>query len=332
MTEATASDVNRTPVIHTHVILGAGPVGRAVAAALNARGIEPTVITRSGTAIPGTVSRRADLTDGDAAIAAVAGATVVYQCAQPAYDRWPEEFPRLQRNAVAAAARAGAVLAVAENLYGYAPPTGPLSEVLPLDSTTRKGAVRAAMWRELEDAHQAGVVRVVAARASDFFGPGVTNSAVGDRFFKALMAGKRIQVVGDPDRLHTYTYAPDFGEALVRLSDTPTSWGSAWHVPNAPTVTTREFAALAGSIASRPAQLRRIADWQLRLVGRFVPALNEIVELLYEFQNDWVVDDSRYVALLGGHATSLEDALRATIDSLTTSSERPAGTGVKAAA
>jgi nucleoside-diphosphate-sugar epimerase len=302
----------------SHVVLGAGPVGRAVVAALTSRGIEPAVVTRSGASVPGAASRRADLADPVQADEAVAGAEVVFQCAQPAYHRWPEEFPQLQARAVAAATSAGALLVVAENLYGYGPGPGPahgtLTQDLPLTATTRKGMVRAQMWRDLEAAHQAGRLRVVAARASDFFGPGVEDSAVGQRFFGPLARGKVVRVAGDPDRLHTYTYVPDFGEAMVRLSETPEAWGRAWHVPNAPTITTRTFAEQAAELAGTRPRLRGTPRWQLRLVGRFVPAVGEVVEMLYEFDEDFVVDHTPYAALLGDHATPLDEALAATLE------------------
>lgn len=297
----------------THVVLGAGPVGRAVAAALVARGIEPAVVTRSGAAVAGATSRVADITDPVQAAAAVAGAEVVFQCAQPEYHRWPQEFPALQAGIVDAAASAGALLVVAENLYGYGPHDGPLTEDLPLVATTRKGAVRAQMWRDLEAAHAAGRLRVVAGRASDFFGPVVEGSAVGDRFFGPLAKGKAAEVAGDPDRRHTYTYVGDFGEALVRLSETPSTWGRAWHVPNAPTVTTRALAEQAAALAGTTARLRTFARWQLRLVGLFVPAVRETVEMLYEFEEDFVVDHSAYAALCGDHATPLAESLAATV-------------------
>jgi nucleoside-diphosphate-sugar epimerase len=296
-----------------HVVLGAGPVARSVVAALVDRGIQPAVVTRSGTSIPGAVSRRADIGDADALAATVSGAQVIYQCAQPPYHRWPQEFPPLQDRVLAAAESSGALLVAAENLYGYAPPSGPLTEDLPLGATTRKGAVRAAMWHQLAEAHRSGRVRTVAARASDFFGPGVTASAVGDRFFGPLVAGKAVQVLGDPDRLHTYTYVVDFGEALVRLSETPTTWGQAWHVPNAPTTTTRAFAERAAAIAGTAARLKPVKPWQLRLAGVFVPALREMEELRYEFERDWVVSHERYAAVLGDHATDLDVALGATV-------------------
>ncbi|HMQ26044.1 MAG TPA: hypothetical protein PKA98_08650, partial [Acidimicrobiales bacterium] len=227
--------------------------------------------------------------------------------------RWPEEFPALQAGIVDAAEAAGALLVVAENLYGYGPHDGSLTEDLPLAATTRKGRVRAEMWEALEAAHDAGRLRVVAGRASDFFGPGVEGSAVGDRFFGPLVKGKAAEAAGDPDRLHSYTYVADFGEALVRLSETPAAWGRAWHVPNAPTVSTRALAARAAALAGTQGRVRAFARWQLRLVGLFVPAVREMVEMLYEFEEDFVVDHSAYAAVCGDHATPLDESLAATV-------------------
>jgi hypothetical protein len=53
---------------------------------------------------------------------------------------------------------------------------------------------------------------------------GVRAAAVGERFFGPLVAGKPVQIVGNPDLLHTHTYVPDFGEAMVRLSEMPEAW------------------------------------------------------------------------------------------------------------
>jgi len=330
--------VNQLPA--THVVLGAGPVGRSVAAALANRGVTPAVVTRSGTAVPGAASAVADISDPAQAAAAVAGAQVVFQCTSPAYHQWPAKFPALQASVVDAAAAAGALLVVAENLYGYGPGTGLLTEDRPLTATTRKGAVRARLWQDLAAAHQAGRLRVVAGRASDFYGPGVgAGSVVGDRFFGALLRGKPAEVLGDPDRLHTYTYIADFGEALVALSETGATWGRAWHVPSAPAVTTRSFAAQATDLAGVAVpgtgpRLRRLAPWQLRLVGLGVPAVREMPEMMYQFEQDWVVDYSAYAAAVGGRPTPMRTALAATVAAQASAAQpaaAPSGAEVPAA-
>jgi nucleoside-diphosphate-sugar epimerase len=293
------------------------------------------VVTRSGTAVPGASSRTADISDPAQAAAAVAGAQVVFQCTSPAYHQWPAKFPALQASVVDAAAAAGALLVVAENLYGYGPGTGLLTEDRPLTAATRKGAVRARLWQDLAAAHQAGRLRVVAGRASDFYGPGVgAGSVVGDRFFGALLRGKPAEVLGDPDRLHTYTYIADFGEALVALSETESTWGRAWHVPSAPAVTTRSFAAQAADLAGVAVpdagpRLRRLPAWQLRLVGLGVPAVREMPEMMYQFEQDWVVDYSAYAAAVGGRATPMRTALAATVAAQASAAQPAAPSGAE---
>jgi len=293
------------------LVLGAGPLGRAIVASLVARGHHPVVVTRSGTPVDGAESRRADLTDPAAARAALADATIVFSTAQPAYHRWVEEFPALQASIVQAAQAADVALIVAENLYGYGPHDGPLTEDLPMRPTTRKGTVRAEMWQTLLDASTRGELQMAAVRGSDFVGPGVEGSAFGTRFFDPLRRGKPAQAMGDVDALHSVTFVPDFGEALVRVAEDDTSWGRAWHVPCAPAVSQRRLAEIAASTIGRTGTIKSAPVSMLRLVGVFVKPVREMVEMRYEFEEDFVVDSSAFTAHFGMQATPLEEALGA---------------------
>ena len=296
-----------------HVVLGAGPVGRAVVARLVESGSTPTVVTRSGTGLPGATARRADIAVPDELTAATEGADVVYQCAQPEYHRWPQEFPPLQSGIIDAVSRSDSLLVVVENLYGYGPVDGSLTETLPLRASTRKGAVRARMHLDLVEAHQAGRIRMVVARASDFFGPHVDGSAFGERFVSQIAAGKKVDVLGDPDALHSVTYVPDLAAAMVELPQAPQAWGRAWHVPNAPAVTQRELVAIAARAAGTEPTVRRVARWQLKALGMFSAPMRETVEMAYEFEHDFVVDHSDYAQHFGDHATPLAAAFSATM-------------------
>ena len=298
-----------------HVVLGSGPVGRAVVADLVGQGIAPTVVTRSGTSVSGANTRRADITDPDQLATAVDGADVVYQCAQPAYHRWQEEFPTLQAGVIDAVATSGSLLVVVENLYGYGPVDGELTDDLPLRADTKKGAVRARMYLDLVEAHQAGRIRMVVARASDFFGPHVDGSAFGERFISQVTAGKKVDLLGDPEALHSVTFVPDLAATMVRLASAPESWGRAWHVPNAPAVTQREFVEIAARAAGTRPTIRRVARWQLRALGMFSAPMRETIEMAYEFEHDFVVDSSDYADHFGDHSTPLADAIAVTMRS-----------------
>ena len=69
----------------------------------------------------GTDWRAAVVTGPQAAADAAKGASAVYQRVNAPYTRWPERFPPLQRGALAAAGRTGALLVVLENLDGCGP-------------------------------------------------------------------------------------------------------------------------------------------------------------------------------------------------------------------
>ncbi len=284
------------------VVLGAGPLGRAVAEALVARGHPVRIVSRTGTGVPGAEAVAADLHDPAQAIAACAGAGAVFQCAAPPYHRWPDLFPGLQDNAIRAAARAGAVLVVAENLYGYGV-AGTLHEGLPLVATTRKGRVRAAMSVRLAEAHGRGEVRVVAGRAADFFGPRVRVSVLGERVWPALLAGRRIGWAGDPDALHSVTFVPDFARALIRLSAEPAAWGRAWHVPSPPARSPRAILAAAAAAAGLPPPRLGRTPWlMLRAVGLMIPAAGEIVEMAYAYDAPQIMRDDAFRTAFGAAA------------------------------
>ena len=157
--------------------------------------------------------------------------------------KWPELFPPLQQAVLSAAERTDALLVSLENLYGYGPPGDkPMTEDLPLVATTVKGRTRAAMTRDLLAAEAAGRVRVAIGRASDFFGAGVTESTLGKRVFANALAGRRVDFLGNPDLLHTYSYVPDIAVGLATLGTDARAVGEVWHLPGPETVTTRAFA------------------------------------------------------------------------------------------
>ena len=295
------------------VVLGAGPVGRAVAAALVSRGHGPLVVTRSGTDVPGASTAQADVSSPVEAKSVLADASIVFQCSQPPYHRWEAEFPAMQRSILTGCAASGAPLVAVENLYGHGEGSGVMTESTPLRPTTRKGKVRAELWDALHVAHRSGLVPTAAVRASDFFGPGVLASAFGERFFGPLVAGKKVSLMGPPEHRHAITYVRDLAEALVAVASDADSWGRAWIAPTAPARRMGEIVELAAAAAGVAPRSRVVAPWQLRLVGRFVPDAGEVVEMLYQFHDDFDVDSSAAEDRFGLSPTPLDTAIAETI-------------------
>lgn len=309
-----------TPTPDLHVIFGSGPLGQAVLRELLKRGRRVRVVNRRGElhpVLPGAYDAvevvRADADDPAAAQAAAHGAAVVYQCAQPEYHAWVDKFPPLQTSILDAAATAGAKLIVGDNLYMYGEVSGAIHEGLPNAAHTRKGRLRAQLAEAVLTAHHAGRVRVAIGRGSDFYGPGVLGSSLGDRFFAPIAAGKPAEVLGDLTAPHTYTFIDDFGTALVNLGEHDAALGQVWHVPNAPTVSHAQIVALLESIIGRPIPVRTASKLFIRFGGLFVPAARELVEMFYEFDRPFLVDDRKYKAAFGDHSTPLRAGLAQTV-------------------
>jgi nucleoside-diphosphate-sugar epimerase len=300
-----------------HVVFGTGQVGHALAACLAGRGLAVRAVSRRRPPwlADGTDWRAADVADPDAAADAAKGAAVVYQCLNAPYPQWPELFPPLQRGALAAAERAGALLVTLENLYGYGPTGGkPMTEDLPLAATTVKGRTRAAMTGELLAAAAAGRVRMAIGRASDFFGAGVTEgSTLGRRVFGNALAGRRADFIGNPALPHTYSYVPDIAEGLATLGTDPRAAGEVWHLPGPQTVTTRALLDLVAGEVGHPVAIRSVPKLAVRALGLVNPMMRELAEMAYEFDEPFALDTTRYETTFGPAGTPLAAAVATTI-------------------
>lgn len=300
-----------------HVIFGAGPVAMAVMDELRIQGRRIRMVSRSGNiAAPEDVEASAgDASDLETAGRLCQGASVVYNCACPPYDKWPELFPELLNGIMVGAANAGARLVSMENLYMYGSPRGkPLTEDFPYDAVTRKGMVRARMSEELMTAHEGGRVRVVCARASDFFGPRARLSAMGERVFNQALKGKKAQVLGNPDLAHTFTFIRDIGRALVILGQRDEALGQVWHIPSPETRSTREFIEMVFAEAGRQPRIRAVPRFMLRIMGMFQPVMRELEEMLYRWEEPFVMDHSKFEAAFAFKPTPLRDAVKETLD------------------
>lgn len=301
-----------------HIIFGTGPLGQAVAASLHHRGHPVRLVNRSGQAPEGfddleTVA--GDLTRPPAARKAAQGASVVYHCAVTPYTDWPETLPALMDGAIDVAAAEGARLVYGDNLYAYVPTSDPFTEETPERPTTRKGRVRKDVADTLRSAHAEGRVKATIGRASDFYGPGVTNSVVGDQVFGRLVEGKAPRVLGDPDQLHTFSYIEDVGRALVVLATHDEAFGETWHLPNAPAVMTRTFAEEAATAMSQPVRIKTAPSWLLRALGYVSPTMREVSEMLYQWEDPFVVDHSKFEREFGadfGDVTPLKEGISRT--------------------
>jgi nucleoside-diphosphate-sugar epimerase len=300
-----------------HVVFGTGPLGKYTARELVKLGKTVRMVNRSGKAdqLPGGVEIVAsDAYDAAKNVEVTKGATAIYQCAQPPYNRWPQEFPPLQASIMEGLAGSGAKLVIAENMYMYGDAAGkPLSESLPHAAQTRKGRTRAAMSESALAAHREGRVRVAIGRGSDYFGPWGDNSTMGGRVFPPLFRGKPAQPIGRIDLPHTHTYLKDFGRALFLLGERDEADGQAWHVPNdMPEISQGELVRIFCEESGLEPKISAMGRTMLRLGGLFVPEARESLEMMYAFEKPLIVDSTRFERAFGMRPTPMREALRET--------------------
>ncbi|MGN9915603.1 NAD-dependent epimerase/dehydratase family protein [Micromonospora palomenae] len=300
-----------------HVIVGSGPVGTATARLLAERGERVRVVTRrgSGPEHPAVERVAADAADADRLTALTEGADALYNCANPAYHRWPTDWPPLAGALLTAAERTGAVLATVGNLYGYGPVDGPMTEQTPLAATGTKGRVRNRMWTEALAAHRAGRARVTEVRGSDYLGAGGTSLPM--LVLPRVLDGRRVFLPVAWDAPHTWTYIPDVARTLVAAAADARAWGRAWHVPSAPAASMRELATRAAALVGAPApKLTRMPYPVLWLGGLADPFARELRETAYQFDRPYLMDSTAATATLGIEATPLDRAIEETVTAL----------------
>jgi len=299
-----------------HVVVGAGPVGRATAEELASAGHEVLLASRSGTGpdVPGADRVAVDAADAARLTELATDARAVYNCVNPpAYDQWPTMWPPVAAALLAAAERTGAVLVTAGNLYPYGPVDRPMVEGMPDAATGTKARIRAAMWADALAAHEAGRVRAAEVRGSDYMGAGVGDGGHIPRVVPRALAGKPVRVIGSPDQPHSWTDVRDMARALVAVAADETAWGRVWHAPTNPPRTQREAVAdVCRAAGKEPVGVRGYPKAVMALGSLLSPMLRELGETTYQFERPYVLDSSAISRELGLEPTPWDEVCRRT--------------------
>lgn len=307
-----------TPTQRIHTIFGAGQVGLKLADELLARGHTVRIVRRG----PAMAQRErlvwmsGDITDHRFADEAARGADVLYNCVNPTdYTRWHGVIEPLMRAVAGAATRAQAKLVVLDCLYMIGvPATSPFDEDTPMQPCSPKGELRKQLFEELLAAHRRGDVRVTWGRASDYFGPATPSSVLlHPRSLARLRAGKPVELLGDPDQPHAYSYTPDVARGLAALGEHDEAMGKVFHLPAVWTGTTRELLLRFGAAAGTSGALWRMPGWATATIGVFSPLVRAMREMVYQWEVPYVIDDRRIRTAFGVEATPIDRAIAATL-------------------
>lgn len=309
----------------THVVLGAGAIGRGTARELAALGEQVVLVSRSGheVGVAGVRAQAADVTDTHRLVELSRGATSIVNALNPAqYWKWDELWPPMAEAILAAAQSSGANLVTVGNLYVYGRVEAPMTEATPVAPNGRKGQVRARMWQGALALHHAGRLRVTEVRGSDYIGPGMdAQSFANSQVVRPALAGRRSWLwVGVPDAPHTWTNGADVARLAARLCLEPAdsdAWGRPWHVPSEAPRTIAELQAQAAAVVGRaPRRPRGIPHLVVDAIGLGHPLLREFRETRHQFERPFVLDSTAAQARFGLEPTPWDLTLKETVDHL----------------
>ncbi len=259
---------------------------------------------------------KADLLNYEDVRKAVAGSEVVYLVAGLKYDTkvWQAEWPKVMQHVINACKESGSKLVFFDNVYAYGLVNGVMTEDTPFNPTARKGEVRAQIATMLLNEIKAQNIQGMIVRAADFYGPGATLSVIHSAVVERLNAKKGPQWIGDPKRIHTFTYTPDVGRAVAVLGNTPSAFNQTWHaLTSKERITGEALVRLACTLTDRPYSVQALPKLGVRVLGFFIPVLRELVEMMYQFDADYVFDSTKFETTFNLQATSYGVGMKETL-------------------
>lgn len=239
-----------------------------------------------------------DLTDKERVEKAVEGSHIAYLVAGLAYKlkEWKEKWPVIMQNTIDACKKHNTKLVFFDNAYMYDPGyLENLTEETPVNPSSKKGKVRAAIAENLMQEMKAGNLHAMIVRASDFYGPGVSSSVIMETVYKKLKDGKTPIWLGNPSAWHSLTFTPDAAKATALLGNTADAYDQVWHLPTeSEKLTGKQWVELFAKELKRPAKFKAVPGKMVRFMGNFVPLFRELGDVMVHYDSNYYFNCEKF--------------------------------------
>ena len=310
-----------------HIILGAGgAISKVLVKELLSENQKIKLAARHFKVVEGLESIRADLLNFNEVNNVIEEFSTVYLVAGLQYSTkaWSEQWPKIMRNVVEVCSAKNSRLLFFDNVYAYGKPDGVMTEDKPLNPVSKKGEIRAQLLEYLNENIKKKHITALVARAADFYGPYTERaSLISISVIDKLLNGKKAQWFCNAEVKHSFTYTGDCGKALYMLSQNESNFNQTWHLPTAnPPNTGEELIKIAAEKLNAKDDYTILKKWMFKLIGPFNPLIKELTEMLYQYEDDYIFDSSKFEKKFDFQPTSYEKGIEESIKSLKESREK----------
>ena len=246
---------------------------------------------------------------------AIKGSSVVYITVgfPYSYKVWKERWPVFIASVIDACIENNCKLVFFDNVYMYdANHLNGMTEETPVNPSSKKGEIRAIIAQMIFDKVTEGKLTALIARSADFYGPSIKNtSMLTESVFNPLSKGKKATWLSSLNYKHSHTYTPDAGKATALLGNTESAYNQVWHLPTASNpLTGKEWIeTIARELGVKPKQ-QTASKLLVRIIGLFVPIMKEFVEMIYQYDRDYVFDSSKFEKRFNVKPTPYREGIR----------------------
>lgn len=241
----------------------------------------------------------ADVTNYNELEKAVQGSEIVYVTVGFPYNHkeWEEKWPKFIRDLISVCKNEKCKLVFFDNIYMYDKDhLNGMKEDTLINPPSEKGKTRAKIAQMIIDEINAGNLKALIARSADFYGPSIdTASVLIETVFKPLSKGKKANWLGSDKYKHSFTFTVDAGRATALLGNTDSAYGQVWHLPTAPNpLTGKQWIEKVAKKLNVNPKYQVAPKFIVRIMGLFMPIMRESVEMLYQYDRDYIFDSGKF--------------------------------------
>jgi nucleoside-diphosphate-sugar epimerase len=243
----------------------------------------------------------ADVLDAAAALRAIEGCELVYDCIGLPGDQM-HLHPLTARNIASVLRRTGVRCVQVSSYWAYYPQVRTEMN----ESHPRSGGPAWVRYRrEAEDILCAAGAAIL--HLPDFYGPQVHVSTLQNALHEAA-AGKTVNWLGKPDVQREYVYVPDAMRIAAAIGSRNEAFAAHWCLPGAGPLSGRQAAEISGRHLGRSVKLRSVGIMTLRIVSLFNEELRGFLQVAPDYMKPVRYDARKLQGLLGRPPMTAYDA------------------------